>query len=152
MSNIARRPDPSTPQAGPAPVEGERYTVLLLDEDQLDRLLTRPQLRNVGPRAARTVDVWSSARRVKTWGAVAAIAVLAVTAAVWLRAAGDKGDPPVVVATPVVDESPAVTTGASFSVQVASFARDREARGGATRLTRAGLLVSDSIWPAFLRG
>jgi hypothetical protein len=145
--DIARRGDP---QEQPTPVEGDRYTVLLLDEQQLDRLLARPHLKTIGSNAPRTLTVWSRMHYVKAIGMAAAAIVVAVMAVVWLRAA-TKGEPEATAAAvapaPVVkDESPAVSTGASFSVQVASFARDAEARATANRLTKTGLFDQVAVF------
>jgi hypothetical protein len=138
VSNIAKRGAPNQPAKTPT-VEGDRYTVLLLDEDQLDRFLSKPRFKSLGSHLGRTVDVWPRAHRLKSWGAVAAVVLVAVTAVVWLRAAG--GDTRATTTSRAyrpVDAAP-IPTGASFSVQVTSFARDADARVMAGRLTKAGL-------------
>ena len=138
MANIARRGAQNQPSKTP-PVEGDKYTVLLLDEDQLDRFLNRPSLKSISSHLTRTVDVWPRGHRARVWTAAAAVAVLAITV-VWLRAAGDPSTPAATHA-PVrtIVDGPRVATGASFSVNVTSFSRDAEARVMAGKLTKAGL-------------
>ena len=139
MSNIAKRGAQNHPDR-PATVEGDRYTVLLLDEDQLDRFLNKPRFKSLGSHLSRTVDVWPRGHRLKNWGMVAAIVlVVAVTAVVWLRAAGGEGRAPAAPRASRPVDGPPIATGASFNVQVTSFARDAEARVMAGRLTKAGL-------------
>lgn len=139
MSQIAKRGAQNPPTKTPS-VEGDRYTVLLLDEDQLDRFLSKPRFKSLGSHLARTVDVWPRGHRLKNWGMVAAIVlVVAVTAVVWLRAAGGDGRAPAAPRAPRPVDGPSIATGASFSVQVTSFARDDDARIMAGRLTKAGL-------------
>lgn len=137
MSNIAKRgaqhPATTTPT-----VEGDKYTVLLLDEDQLDRFLSRPKFKSLSSQLSRTVDVWPRGHRARVWATAAAVAVLAVTV-VWLRAAGDSRDPAPRAAARRVVNGPPLATGASFSVNVTSFARDADARVMAGRLMKAGL-------------
>lgn len=124
----------------PAPVEpaaGDKYTVLLLDEAQLDRFLRRtggvPSL----PPARRPIDVWPSRIVRPLWVAGALVAVLAGTAAAWLRAS--PGD----AVSPAALDHPIVATGASFNVTVASFGRDADARALALRLGASGLPAYD---------
>ena len=137
VSNIARRDAQNQPTTSQA-VESDRYTVLLLDEDQLDRFLSKPRMKSLSSHLARTVDVWPSAHRLKAWGMAAAIVLAAVTAVVWLRAAGGDATPGAATAYQPVD-GPPIVTGASFSVQVTSFSHDTDARVMASRLTKAGL-------------
>ena len=137
VSNIARRDAQNRPTTSQA-VESDRYTVLLLDEDQLDRFLSKPRMKSLSSHLARTVDVWPSAHRLKAWGMAAAIVLAAVTAVVWLRAAGGDATPGAATAYQPVD-GPPIATGASFSVQVTSFSHDTDARVMAGRLTKAGL-------------
>ena len=87
MSNIAKRGAQNQPTKTPS-VEGDKYTVLLLDEDQLDRFLNRPSLRTLGSQLTRTVDVWPRGHRARVWATSAAIVLVAITV-VWLRASGD---------------------------------------------------------------
>jgi hypothetical protein len=138
VSNIAKRSAPTEPAKTPT-VEGDRYTVLLLDEDQLDRFLGKPRFKSLGSHLGRTVDVWPRTHKLKAWGALAAVVLVAVTAVVWLRAAG--GDARATAERRVYRpaDGPPIPTGASFSVQVTSFARDADARVMAGRLTKAGL-------------
>jgi hypothetical protein len=138
VANIAKRGAQNQPSQTP-PVEGDKYTVLLLDEDQLDRFLNRPSLKSISSHLTRTVDVWPRGHRARVWATAAAVAVLAVTV-VWLRAAGDP-KAPVSTHAPVrkIVNGPPVSTGASFSVNVTSFSRDAEARVMAGKLTKAGL-------------
>jgi hypothetical protein len=138
VSNIARRGAQSQ-STTTGQVEGDKYTVLLLDEEQLDRFLSRPRLKSLGSHFSRTVDVWPRGRRVRVWGTAAAAAVLAI-AVVWLRAAGgtDASVPPGAVSGPVARGS-SIPTGASFSVNTTTLAREADARGVVARLTKAGL-------------
>ena len=137
MSNIAKRGVQNQPSKTPT-VEGDKYTVLLLDEDQLDRFLNRSSLKSLGSQLSRTVDVWPRGHRARIWASAAAVVVLALTV-VWLRA----GDPNAVAsARPAarrIVNGPPLVTGASFSVNVTSFSRDADARIMAGRLTKAGL-------------
>jgi len=138
VSNIAKRGAQNQPTKTPS-VEGDKYTVLLLDEDQLDRFLNRPSLRTLGSQLTRTVDVWPRGHRARIWASAAAVAVLAVTV-VWLRAAGDaKATASSPAPVRRVVSGPPLATGASFSVNVTSFSRDADARIMAGRLTKAGL-------------
>ena len=137
MSNIATRGPQNTPAKTPT-VEGDKYTVLLLDEDQLDRFLSRPRFKSLSSQLSRTVDVWPRGHRARVWATSAAIVLVAI-AVVWLRAGDSKeaaaGRP---VARRIVT-GPPLTTGASFSVNVTSVSRDADARVMAGRLTKAGL-------------
>ncbi len=137
MSNIARQDAPPPHGTTSIDVHGDKYTVLLLDEAQLERFLNRSRSRPVTSLPARTVDIWPRAHRYKTWAVAAGMVCVAATAAVWLRAAGD-ADPSAAAARHMQRGMP-LATGASFSVEVASFARDTDARAMATRLTRRGL-------------
>jgi len=138
VSNIAKRGVQNQPTKTPT-VEGDKYTVLLLDEDQLDRFLNRSSLKTLGSQLTRTVDVWPRGHRARVWAAAAAVAVLAVTV-VWLRAAGDpKAAASSRPAARRIVSGPPLATGASFSVNVTSFSRDADARIMAGRLTKAGL-------------
>ncbi|HET9270654.1 MAG TPA: SPOR domain-containing protein [Vicinamibacterales bacterium] len=136
MSNIAKRAQnqpTKTPQ-----VEGDKYTVLLLDEDQLDRFLNRPRFKSLSSHLSRTVDVWPRGHRARLWATAAAVAVLAV-AVVWLGAAGEPKAPAATRPAPRIVKGPPMATGASFSVNVTSFSRDADARIMAGRLTKEGL-------------
>jgi hypothetical protein len=139
VSNIANRDAQHAPAKTPT-VEADKYTVLLLDEEQLDRFLSRPRFKSLSSQLSRTVDVWPRGRRARIWATSAAIVVMAITV-VWLRAAGDakeasaSGRP---AARKVVNGSP-LATGASFSVNVTSFSRDADARVMAGKLAKAGL-------------
>jgi hypothetical protein len=135
VSNIAKRGAQNQPTKTPT-VEGDKYTVLLLDEEQLDRFLNRPRLKSLSSHLTRTVDVWPRGQRLRIWATAAAVVVLAVTV-VWLRADDEPSDPRP-AARKIVD-GPPLTTGASFSVNVTSFSRDADARIMAGRLTKAGL-------------
>ena len=138
MSNIAKRGQPQPPTKSVS-VEGDRYTVLLLDEDQLDRFLNKPRFKSLSSQLSRTVDVWPRAHRLKSWGMAAAVVLVAVTAAVWLRAAGDDAHEPAASRASRPVDGPPIATGASFNVQVTSFVRDGDARVMAGRLAKAGL-------------
>ncbi len=125
------------PEVEPAPVLDERYTVLLLDESQLDRFLKRPSMRQIDRKGRGTVDVWPVIRYRKTWAAGGIVGALAVWAIVWLRASA--GDPGIVPKPTTADLAPTVSTGASFSVTVASFVKDEDARTLANRLGGLGM-------------
>jgi len=137
VANIAKRGAQNQPTKTPT-VEGDKYTVLLLDEDQLDRFLNRSTLKSLGSQLSRTVDVWPRGHRARVWATAAAVVVLTLTV-VWLRA----GDPKAAAtARPVgrkVVDGPPLATGASFSVNVTAFSHDADARIMAGRLTKAGL-------------
>jgi hypothetical protein len=138
VSNIAKRGVQNQPTKAPT-VEGDKYTVLLLDEDQLERFLNRPSLKTLSSQLSRTVDVWPRGHRARVWATAAAIAVLTVTV-VWLRAAGDpKASASAHPAARRIVSGPPLATAASFSVNVTSFSRDADARIMAGRLTKAGL-------------
>ena len=138
MSNIAKRESQTEPTKTPA-VEGDKYTVLLLDEEQLDRFLGRPRFKSLTSHLQRTVDVWPRGHRARIWSAAAAVVLLAV-AVVWLRAAGDpKVTPAPHAPSRRIVGGPPLATGASFSVDVTSFSKDADARVMAGRLIKAGL-------------
>jgi hypothetical protein len=140
LSNIAK-PGPQNQPTKTPTVEGDKYTVLLLDEEQLDRFLNRPRLKSLSAHLQRTVDVWPRGHRARIWSAAAAVVLLAV-AVVWLRAAGDpKATPTSAPHAPSrrIVNGPPMATGASFSVDVTSFSKDADARVMAGRLTKAGL-------------
>ena len=137
MSNIAKRGAQNQPTKTPQ-VEGDKYTVLLLDEDQLDRFLNRPRFKSLSSHLSRTVDVWPRGHRARLWATAAAVAVLAV-AVVWLGAAGEPKAPAATRPAPRIVKGPPMATGASFSVNVTSFSRDADARIMAGRLTKEGL-------------
>jgi hypothetical protein len=138
VPDIARR-DAPPPQGTPS-VEGDRYAVLLLDNDQLARFLKTSQSKMLGARLPEAIDVWPESRRVRMMAAAAGV-VLLVAAAGWFAVARTGAAAPVGGAAPraVVRDGPPLPTGASFSVQVTSFARDAEATAMAARLTQAGL-------------
>ena len=132
-------PDETRRQPARAPsVERERYTVLLLDEDQLDRFC-KPRMRASPPlRSAHF-------RRCAASGAAAARGVAAVVALAAVRrsrgsALGRRPRRPraAAAARPCGRRRP-LPTGASFSVQVASFAARHRGRRLASRLSKAGL-------------
>lgn len=137
MLSITRGDANEVQVAEPAPLD-ERYTVLLLDESQLDRFLQRPGMRSIDRRiSGTTVDVLPIPRTRRLWFAGGIAGALAVWIIVWLRASsGDAASAP---APTVTDLAPTVATGASFSVTVASFVRDSEARALETRLETSGL-------------
>jgi len=145
LSLVRRREEPEPPEAPAAPLPVDRYTVLLLDETQLDRLLHRQSLRSpagednppavlIAPRAHAPVA--APRVRVPRWAAgVAALtaAVLLIVAVAWWALGGGEpsGDPeeaPAVAPAPVDDPSPVVSTGASLSVDVAATGIDDQAR------------------------
>lgn len=137
VSNIAKRGAQNQPTKTPQ-VEGDKYTVLLLDEDQLDRFLNRPRFKSLSSQLSRTVDVWPRGHRARIWATAAAVVVLAVTV-VWLRAAPEPKAPASTRTAPPIVKGPPMATGASFSVNVTSFSRDADARIMAGRLTKEGL-------------
>lgn len=121
----------------PAPLVDERYTVLLLDESQLDRFLRRPSARHIGRKPRGTIDVWPVVGNRRTWAAGSIVGALAVWAMVWLRASS--ADPGIAPTPTPADLAPTVPTGASFSVTVASFVKDAEASTLAGRLDALGM-------------
>ena len=138
MSNIAK-PGPQNQPTKTPTVEGDKYTVLLLDEEQLDRFLSRPRFKSFTSHLQRTVDVWPRGHRARIWSAAAAVVLLAV-AVVWLRAANDpKVAPAPHAPSRRILNGPPLATGASFSVDVTSFSKDADARVMAGRLIKAGL-------------
>jgi len=137
VANIAKRGSQSQPTKTPT-VEGDKYTVLLLDEDQLDRFLNRSSLKTLGSQLSRTVDVWPRGHRARIWATAAAVVVLALTV-VWLRAGDPKAVESARPAARRIVNGPPLATGASFSVNVTSFSHDADARIMAGRLTKAGL-------------
>jgi cell division septation protein DedD len=112
----------------------DKYTVLLLDEAQLDRLLKRPGLSSMGSRSTRTIDVWPSEIRRQTWLAGGIVLALLACVGFWMR--GSSGAR---AAGTVDDLAPPVLTSASFSVTVGAFARDHDAEVLAERLDGFGL-------------
>ncbi len=113
---------------------GDKYTVLLLDEQQLDRLLKRPGLSSMGGRQSRTIDVWPTDMRRQTWLVAAIVVALLAGVGVWMKGSGGAK------AAATSDElAPPVPTAASFNVTVASFTRDQEADDLAERLDAFGL-------------
>jgi hypothetical protein len=138
LSNIAK-PGPQNQPTKTPTVEGDKYTVLLLDEEQLDRFLGRPRFKSLTSHLQRTVDVWPRGHRARIWSAAAAVVLLAV-AVVWLRAANDpKVTPAPHAPSRRILNGPPLATGASFSVDVTSFSKDADARVMAGRLIKAGL-------------
>jgi hypothetical protein len=124
---------------GPASPERERYTVLLLDEDQFERFLARPRARDVVPMSTGRASVWARAPRFTVRRAAVSLAVLAAAGTVWARASADRLEAPVAAAAPVIRQAPSVATGASFTVRVPRFAGERDARAIASRIARGGL-------------
>jgi len=137
VSNLAKRGAQNQPTKTPT-VEGDKYTVLLLDEDQLDRFLNRSSPKTLGSQLSRTVDVWPRGHRARIWVTAAAVVVLALTV-VWLRAGDPKAAASARPAARRIVNGPPLATGASFSVNVTSFSHDADARIMAGRLTKAGL-------------
>jgi hypothetical protein len=143
VQGLVRTATPHT-SVDPVPTAGEKYTVLLLDELQLDRFLRKTNAMGPARQIARTVAVWPTAVRRPTWIAAAAMLTLAVSAAVWLRASpGDARDTGDRVAPASTVEGPLLATGASFNVTVASFSGDRDAKALARRLARTGAPAYD---------
>jgi len=144
--SLVRRRDQQTQDAQPAPLASDRYTVLILDESQLDRLLHRQGVRSVNqpPAAGETIithEVRQSRRGL--WIAVALAGFTIFAAGGWLlwpAAAPPSSDASAAPAVP--DNAPVVATGASFSVDLASFLTDAPAQTAADRLAAAG-------WPSF---
>jgi hypothetical protein len=146
LSLVRRRDDDEEPRAiQPPPLPSDRYTVLILDEAQLDRLLHRQGVRTVNPPPAPALPtiiehVPEPVRRIP-WAALAAAAFVALAAGVWLL--WPPAPPAKTVEPPgVPDNAPVVATGASFSVDLASFLTDAPAQADAVRLAAAG-------WPSF---
>jgi hypothetical protein len=166
LSLVPRRGEDDTPPQ-PAPASGERYTtVLLLDEEQLDRLLERrggramassPQ-REPTPllAAARPPDAMITAEPIEAstprtprppWllgGLLAATCVGGVGVWLWTHApdAATPAAGTVSAVEPTPDVAPVVVTGPSFSVDASTFLDDVAAEAAALRLARTG-------WPAF---
>ena len=146
MLSLVRRRDEPTESAQPAPLPSDRYTVLILDEAQLDRLLHRQGVRSVNRPATInetiiTQAVQPSRRLLWLAAAVAALAVVAALAWLsWPSAAPAQSEAS--AAPPVQDNAPVVATGASFSVDLASFLTDAPAQTAADRLAAAG-------WPSY---
>jgi len=159
LSLVRRREEPAPPEA-PTALPVDRYTVLLLDETQLDRLLHRQSLRSpAGEDNPPAVLISPPAHapgaaprvRVPAWAAGAAavtVVTLLIVAVAWwvLGVAQRAGDPQeasaVTTPPPVEDPAPVVSTGASLSVDVAATGIDDQARQASRRLAEAG-------WPAF---
>lgn len=151
--SLARRRDDDLPAPAGAPnAPGERYTVLLLDEGQLDRLFQRQLGHRLSALHGPTVSP-PGARR--SWWRLWPLAVAVVTLAAALGTAAwvFRAAPRAVVAVPPVappsdvvpvasDTASVVSTGASFSVDAAAFLSDGPARAAARRLASAG-------WPTF---
>ena len=159
LSLVRRREEAEPAELQPAPLPADRYTVLLLDEAQLDRLLHRQSLRSPGVEDNASAVLISSPThapaaapgiRVPPWAARAAAltaAALLIVAVAWwalgaTQPAGVPEDTAVVVPAPVEDPAPVVSTGASLSVDVAATAIDDQARLASRRLADAG-------WPTF---
>jgi hypothetical protein len=159
LSLVRRREDHEPPEAPATPLPADRYTVLLLDEAQLDRLLHRQSLRPpaveddappvlISPPAQRPVA--APRIRVPSWAArVAALmaaVLLIVGVAWWVQGGSQPASVPeetvAVAPAPVEDPAPVVSTGASLSVDVAATGIDDQARQASRRLAEAG-------WPAF---
>jgi len=151
LSLVRRREDDLPAPANVAAAPGERYTVLLLDENQLDRLLERQGVHGFATSKAPTVITPKSRRsKSRLWplalvvGTVAA-ALVAAALVLWpspRTPATAVVAPPSDVAPVADDTAPVVSTGASFSVNAGAFASDRAARSAAKRLASAG-------WPSF---
>lgn len=123
---------PGKPSSGGG--AGDKYTVLLLDEAQLDRLLKRPGLSSMGGRSTRTIDVWPSEIRRQTWLAGGIVLALLACVGLWMRGSSDAR-----AAVSSDDLAPPVSTSASFNVTVGAFARDQDAEALAERLDGFGL-------------
>ena len=146
MLSLVRRRDEQTEGAQPAPLPSDRYTVLILDEAQLDRLLHRQGVRSVNPPAAVNETIITQAvepsRRALRIAAVMVAGLVVVGAAGWVlwpSAVPQSEATPVLLAP---DNAPVIATGASFSVDLASFLTDAPAQAAAERLMAAG-------WPSF---
>ena len=125
--------------SGTMPLERERYTVLLLDEDQLDRFLARPRMRDVAPVEVRALSAGRRAPRLTVGRAALTVAALAAAGTFWVRASGDEFEAPVAAAVPVVSQAPPVPTGAGLTVRMTRFAGDNETKAVASRLVKSGL-------------
>ena len=157
LSLVHRRDEPEPVQPQPTPLPADRYTVLLLDEAQLDRLLHRQSMRPADepapavliPQPAHAPGT-SPRVRMPSWagmaGAVLAGGLLVVAGTWWALGSTATADAPegaaAAVAAPVEDTAPVVSTGASLSVDVAATAIDEQARLVSRRLEQEG-------WPAF---
>jgi hypothetical protein len=144
--SLVRRRDESRQTAEPAPLPSDRYTVLILDEAQLDRLLHRQGVRSVNPPAAAGETIITHeaypARR-PMWLAVAMAGLVVLGAVLWMLWPAAAPPPAEASGAPAVpDNAPVVATGASFSVDLAAFLTDAPAQTAADRLAAAG-------WPSF---
>ena len=152
LSLVRRRDDDLPVPANVAAAPGERYTVLLLDESQLDRLLERQGVQGfatsqaptvITPRSRRSPSrLWPLAFVVGTVAAVLVTAALVLWPSPRTPAAAPVAAPPSDVAPVAPDTAPVVSTGASFSVDAGAFASDGAAQAAAKRLASAG-------WPSF---
>ena len=132
MLSLVRRRDDETQNAQPSPLPSDRYTVLILDEAQLDRLLHRQGVRSVNQPAAVNETIITQAvqpsRPALVWVAVALAAFGVVATGAWLLWPSAAPAPTEAsTAPPVQDNAPVVATGASFSVDMASFLSDAPA-------------------------
>lgn len=142
--------------AAARPVESDRYTVLLLNEEQLDRFLARPRVEGTTAVAVGRPRPWPRAPRLTVGRAAVSAAVLAAAATIWVLGTADDLET-AVAAAPVADRrAPLLPTGVSFSVRVARYAGAAETRDAAVRLAKAGLPAfaweTDSRLPDLLVG
>jgi hypothetical protein len=155
--SLVRRRGPDevlAPQAAPSP--SDRYTVLLLDDAQLDRLLERQGVRAATPSEVGSVrerdaivaapaPSWGSWSRMAAGLLAVAVAGLAAGLALWMWTRPTPPAAPAAASTPAVappDLAPVVATGASFSIDASTFLDDMAADTAAARLLATG-------WPAF---
>jgi hypothetical protein len=121
-------------------IDPQRYPVVLVTEEQLAELMRRPSMRQVNrhPRAPYT-----HVRRWTRWAAAAIVfaMVAAVGGLTWFFA-----PQPAMASFPwaATPRMPTITTGASFSITIASLESGDEAGATATRVRAFGL-------PAFTR-
>jgi hypothetical protein len=130
----------SRPRVEKPVIDPQRYPVVLVTEEQLNELMRRPSMRQVNryPRTAYTpVSRWTR------WAAAAIVFALvgAVGGLTWFFA-----PQPAMASFPWAGtpRAPTITTGASFSVTIASLESGDEAGATATRVRAFGL-------PAFTR-
>jgi hypothetical protein len=135
----------SMPEGAPAALgdASQQYAVVLLNQDQMAQLLQRPPVRAVGPRLLPAVDAYTSYTRMmqRARVAIVALGVLVAGASAWAWAPR-----PVLSVLPWTRGAiaPTVSTGASFSVTVAS------PRGAASAAAMASRLMAMGV-PAFTR-
>ncbi len=128
----------SGPASSPASLERERYTVLLLDEDQLDRFLARPRASGATPVRVRRKSSWPRVTGVTIRRAALTAALLTAAATMWVRGPASDLEAAIGAVGAGARQVPMISTGTSFSVRIARFAAAAEARAAVGRLVKAG--------------